>query len=62
VTDGIVRIHGRADTRTTAELIERFVVAVPGVIGIEADLTWELDDRRIDAPATDLIFPPGAIR
>jgi CBS domain-containing protein len=56
VTDGIVRIHGRADTRSTAELIERFVVAVPGVIGLEADLTWALDDSRIEAPVNDLTF------
>ena len=57
VTEGVVRIRGRAETRSTAEMIERLVAAVPGVISLEADVTWAFDDSRVEAPARDLVFP-----
>ena len=57
VTDGVVRIHGRAESRSTAGLIEHYIVAVPGVIALEADLTWAFDDGRIEAPVRDILFP-----
>ena len=57
VTDGIVSIRGRAETRSTAEMIERLVAAVPGVIGLQADLTWAIDDRHVEGRAGDLVFP-----
>jgi CBS domain-containing protein len=57
VADGIVRIHGRAESRSTAELIERCIIAVPGVIALKADLTWAFDDGRVEAPVRDILFP-----
>lgn len=57
VTNGVVRIRGRAETRSVAEMIERLVAAVPGVIALEADLTWALDDSRIEPPSRDLVYP-----
>ena len=57
VTDGVVTIRGRAETRSTAEMIERLVAAVPGVIGLQADLTWAFDDTHIEPQARDLVFP-----
>lgn len=57
VTDGVVSIRGRAETRSTAEMIERLVAAVPGVIGLQADLTWAIDDTHVEGRARDLVFP-----
>ena len=57
VTDGVVTISGRAETRSTAQMIERLVAAVPGVIGLNADLTWAIDDSHIEGKARDLVFP-----
>lgn len=57
VTDGIVRIRGRAETRSTAEMIERLVAVVPGVIGLQADLSWAIDDTHVEGRAGDLVFP-----
>ena len=55
MTDGVVRIRGRAETRSTAEMIERLVAAVPGVIGLQADLTWAIDDTHVEGrPGTRL--------
>ena len=57
VTNGVVRMRGRAETRSIAELIERLVAIVPGVIRLEAELTWVLDDSRTEGIANDLVFP-----
>ena len=44
VTRGAVRLTGNVDTRSEAELLERLSARVPGVISLEADLTWAMDD------------------
>ncbi len=55
VTDGKARIRGRVERRSEAEMIERIAMMVPGVIGVTTELTWELDDRQIEAPKRDLV-------
>jgi CBS domain-containing protein len=45
VTNGNVRIVGRVERRSTAEMIERIPTLIPGVIGVEADVAWEIDDQ-----------------
>jgi hypothetical protein len=50
-------MRGRAETRSVAETIQRLVAAVPGVIALEADLTWALDDSHIEAHSRDLVYP-----
>jgi CBS domain-containing protein len=44
VTRGAVRLTGNVETRSEAELLERLSARVPGVISVEADLTWAMDD------------------
>jgi CBS domain-containing protein len=46
---GRVTVAGRVDRRSTAEMVERLIREIDGVIGVEVDLTWELDDRRVEA-------------
>ncbi len=57
VTDGIARISGRADRRSTAEMIDRAVEAVPGIIGVDSDVTWAQDDEQIHPATRDPVFP-----
>ena len=45
VTNGNVRIRGRVQRRSTAEMIERIPSLIPGVIGVETDVSWEIDDQ-----------------
>jgi len=45
VMGGKVTIGGEVDNRSTAELIDRYIRRVPGVIGVRSSLTWQFDDR-----------------
>ena len=47
VADGIVRVHGTVDRRSTAEILERLIARVDGVVAVEADVAWEEDDRQV---------------
>ena len=58
VADGAVRVRGTLDRRSTAQILERFIGQVDGVVAVQADLAWRLDDRTIEAPEKDLIWPP----
>ena len=40
VTDGAVTVRGHVDTETEAELLEEFVQRVPGVVSVDADVSW----------------------
>ena len=52
VVDGVVRLAGVVDTKTLAGLLPRFVHAVPGVVSVDAELTWRVDDtKREPVPA-----------
>lgn len=46
VSDGNVALHGTLDTHTLAELLPRFTQSVPGVVSVDADLAWRVDDRK----------------
>ena len=41
-------------------MIERFAAMVPGVTRVDAELTWKLDDRQIQAPERDPAPAAGA--
>ncbi|HEY7522326.1 MAG TPA: CBS domain-containing protein [Candidatus Limnocylindrales bacterium] len=60
VDNGIVRIAGTVERRSTAELLIRLVRRLEGVIRVEAELTWTLDDADLDAPGRDLVHAAGA--
>ena len=55
VHQGVVRIRGTAETRTIADMIERLVAALPGVIAVDADVTWLVDDGQPKPPDRELI-------
>ena len=57
VHDGDVSISGSVDLRSGAQIIERFVRMVPGMIDVTADVSWSMDDRDVDVPPSDHLFP-----
>jgi CBS domain-containing protein len=57
VKDGVASIAGRVERRSTAEMIERAVSMVPGIVDVQRDLTWSMDDSREEPASLDLVFP-----
>ena len=57
VRDGVASISGRVERRSTAEMIERAVSMVPGIVDVQPDLTWAMDDSRDEPSSLDLVFP-----
>ena len=57
VRDGVASIRGRVERRSTAEMIERAVGMVPGIVDVEPDLSWAVDDSRDEPSSIDLVFP-----
>jgi CBS domain-containing protein len=53
VEAGEVRLTGRVDNRSTAELVETYVRRIPGVVALSGELSWNFDDlaRRVAAAA-----------
>lgn len=46
VEDGAVRIGGRVESKTDAELIEAFARRVPGTVSVESHLSWLEENGR----------------
>lgn len=59
VKDGVASISGRVERRSTAEMIERAVTMVPGIVDVKADVTWSIDDRHGEARPLDGLYPFG---
>ena len=59
VAEGIARLEGTVDRRTTAAILERLVGQMDGVVGVESELRWELDDRDME-PVGRLEHEPTA--
>ncbi|WP_285561425.1 CBS domain-containing protein [Actinoplanes regularis] len=50
VDDGLVKLSGQVERRSSAELAERLTREVVGVVGVTSTLSYEFDDRRVDIP------------
>ena len=57
VTDGVVNIVGTVDRRSTAEVLESLISQVDGVVGVDADLDWRVDDSRLEAERPEMVYP-----
>jgi CBS domain-containing protein len=49
VEHGAVTLGGRMQAKSDAQLLERFVSRVPGVVSVASELTWEHDDSGRNA-------------
>jgi CBS domain-containing protein len=59
VKDGVASISGRVERRSTAEMIERSVRMVPGVVDVHASVSWSMDDSTLEPAGLDPVFPFG---
>jgi CBS domain-containing protein len=59
VRDGVVRLGGSVDRRSTARILEKLIGLVDGVALVESMLTWELDDSGI-GPGGETEHEPGS--
>jgi FOG: CBS domain len=50
---GEVSLGGRVDTRSEAGMIAAHIARIPGVVAVDSQLTWQVDDhaRRTSASA-----------
>lgn len=46
--EGLVRVEGAVDRRSTARIVEKLIGLVDGVAGVESALTWSLDDLDLE--------------
>jgi CBS domain-containing protein len=49
VERGEVRLSGKLERRTDAELLSRFVARVPGVVSVYSTLRWDWDDGEVSS-------------
>jgi CBS domain-containing protein len=57
VRRGVATITGHTERRSTAEAIRSTVVMVPGIVAVNADISWSLDDADIRPVTLDAFFP-----
>ena len=59
VVNGEATISGHAERRSTAEIIEETVRMVPGIVAVNAEIRWSIDDRDLKPAERDPVFPFG---
>ena len=57
VVDGVATISGHVERRSTADMVERAVAMVPGILDVHADVTWTIDDSRAGGDIVEAVFP-----
>lgn len=57
VRDGVVQIRGRVDRRSDARILEELTRRVEGVVDVELDVDWTVDDERRSPPPGDIDLP-----
>jgi osmotically-inducible protein OsmY len=57
VTEGVATIHGKVDRRSSADMIARAALLVPGVRDVISDVTWNVDDAELKNPTPGPEFP-----
>jgi CBS domain-containing protein len=54
VKDGVASISGHVERRSTAGMIGQATAAVPGIIDVEASITWSLDESKFQPEPVEL--------
>jgi len=55
VSEGVVRLLGTLDRRSTADTLVALVSRLDGVVAVESLLRWQFDDRDVRLPEEDLV-------
>ena len=54
VRNGVAWIEGRVERRSIAEMLRGAVALVPGIVAVDGEITWAVDDTEIQPPDLDL--------
>lgn len=57
VDRGIASIRGHVDRRSMAEMVASSVAMVPGIVDVQAEVTWAFDDSHVKPATIDPAFP-----
>lgn len=57
VRDGVATVAGRVERRSTAEMMERAIRTVPGIVDVRCDVTWTYEDDAVQPQTVDPVFP-----
>jgi CBS domain-containing protein len=57
VRDGVATVRGHVERRSTADMIERAVRMVPGIVDVDAEVSWRFEDDRAQPVTNDPVFP-----
>jgi CBS domain-containing protein len=60
VEDGVVRIGGVVDRRSTARILAKLIALVDGVVDVQSQIEWELDDSELQPANADEPEPTAA--
>jgi hypothetical protein len=53
VSDGVVRLAGRVPRRSQALAMEKLTGAVDGVVAVESELHWQVDETAAHVPPAE---------
>lgn len=59
VRGGEVTIRGRVERHSTARIVEEAIAMVPGIVSVDAEIGWTVEDRDLQPAAVDAVFPHG---
>jgi CBS domain-containing protein len=59
VANGEASLRGNVERRSTAKIIEETVRMVPGIVAVDTEIGWSLDDRDVALAEGDLASPFG---
>jgi CBS domain-containing protein len=57
VHGGVAMISGHVERRSMAEMVEGSVALVPGIVKVDADVSWSMDDEKVRPVTVDPRFP-----
>lgn len=57
VARGVATVTGHVERRSTADLVKSTIAMVPGIVSVNADVTWSMDDADIKPVMVDAFFP-----
>ena len=57
VQDGVVALRGRVERKAIAELLKRLVREIDGVVDVESELSYEIDDTLVRPEHWPLAWP-----
>lgn len=57
VEGAVVRVKGTVERRSDVATLARLIREIPGVLDVEVDVSWRLDDADIRPPRQDMVGP-----